>query len=227
MIRGASRIKLVRELMLQVWGIDWLPTQAWLDAVREEVAQAKQDRSYSSIKRQKARAAARAKRQALPDVEEWRVLPEETRYELSNHGRLRGPMGLISPSIKPHGRPSSALYMVSDQRLEKNRGVMIRRAMGRIWDVDFEPTAEWVEQLRAEVAAAKLKAKEQPKLKVVRPPAEKKKVEGLDAKHCADCGKVMPSGYWRRCPSCWDKVRRGLDMPLEEYGTCASGGRRR
>lgn len=230
MIRGAARIKLVRELMLQVWGVDWVPTQAWLDAVREEVAQEKQDRSYGAIKREKARAAARAKREArqLPEVEEWRCLPEEPRYELSNHGRLRGPMGLITPGIKPHGRPSSALYLVSEQRTGKSRGVMIRLAMGRIWDVDFEPTVEWVNQIRAEVAAARAAAKPTPALKIVKPRAQKpKKSDDPEAKRCADCGQVMPTGYWRRCPECWAKVRRGLDMPLEEYGTAASNGRRR
>jgi hypothetical protein len=226
MIRGAARTKLVRELMLQVWGVDWVPTQAWLDAVREEVAQEKQDRSYGAIKREKARAAARAKREArqLPEVEEWRCLPEEPRYELSNHGRLRGPMGLITPGIKPHGRPSSALYLVSEQRTGKSKGVMIRLAMGRIWDVDFEPTVEWVEQIRAEVAAAKTR----PKLKVVKPKAAKpKKSEDPEARRCVDCNVVLTAGYWRRCPDCWAKVRGGFDMPLEEYGTAASNGRRR
>ena len=224
MIRGASRIKLVRDLMLQVWDVDWLPTQAWLDAVREEVAQAKQDRSYSAIKRAKARAAARAKREALPEAEEWRPLPEEPRYELSSHGRLRGPMGLITPGIKPHGRPSSALYLISEQRTGKSRGVMIKLAMGRIWDVAFEPTKEWVDKIRAEVAASKPKLA----LKVVKPKAAKPKKEtDPDTRYCADCKRPLAAGYWRRCPDCWAKVRGGFDMPLEEYGTCASGGRRR
>lgn len=230
MIRGASRIYQVRELMRRVWNVDWLPTQAWIDAVRDEVVRAKQDRRYSDIKREKARIAARSRRQAmaLPAVEEWRSLPEEPRYELSNHGRLRGPLGLIMPGIKAHGRPSSAIYMVSDQRTGKNRGVMIRLAMGRVWDVDFEPTVEWVEQIRAEVLAAKAATRPKPTLKVVEPKASRpKKSEDPDAKRCADCGRVMPAGYWRRCPDCWVKVRRGLDMPLEEYGTCASNGRRR
>jgi len=229
MVNGASRIYMVRELMLKVWGVDWVPTQAWIDDVREEVAKAKQDRSYSAIKREKARAAARAKRetqtQPLPDVEEWHTLPEEPRYELSNHGRLRGPMGQIMPAIKAHGRPTSAIYMVSDQRTGKNKGVMIKLAMGKVWDVTFEPTKEWVEKIRDEVSAAKIAAK--PALKIVKHrPERAKKEDHPEARRCADCGKILPAGYWRRCPSCWDKVRRGIDMPLEEYGTCASNGRR-
>lgn len=230
MVQGASRIYMVQELMLKVWDVDWMPTQVWIDAVREEVAKARQDRSYSAIKREKARAAAKAKREAqpasqpLPAVEEWRVLPDEPRYELSNHGRLRGPLGLIMPAIKAHGRPSSALYMVSDQRLGKNRGVMIHRAMGKIWDMDFVPTVEWVEKRRAEVSAAKIKAA--PALKAVKPKPERKAVEDTSARHCKDCGKVLTAGYWYRCSDCWVAVRRGIDMPLEEYSTCSSNGRR-
>jgi hypothetical protein len=225
MVRGASRIYMVRELMLTVWDVDWVPTQVWIDAVREEVAQAKQDRSYSTIKREKARAAARAKReeQDLPEVEEWRVLPEEPRYELSNHGRMRGPLGQLMPAIKAHGRPSSALYMYSEQRTGKNRGLMIRLAMGKVWDVDFNPTALWVEKTRAEASASRAPAP----VKLVKPkPAQKKEADPA-ARRCVDCGKVLTSGYWRRCPDCWVKVKNGFDMPLEEYGTCASGGRHR
>jgi len=228
LVGGKPRHIVVRHMMRRVWDLDFVPGQAWVDDMRSEVDMAKQLRSACTRKREAARQRAKTGATAptpLPAVEEWRVLPDEPRYELSNHGRLRGPLGLIMPAIKAHGRPSSALYMVSDQRLGKNRGVMIRRAMGKIWDMDFVPTVAWVEKRRAEVSAAKIKAA--PALKVVKPkPARKKAEDDPSVRRCKDCGKILTAGYWYRCSDCWVSVRRGIDMPLEEYSTCSSNGRR-
>lgn len=226
-VDGRPRHIVVRDMMRRVWGVDFVPGQQWVDDLRSEVDRAKQLRSACTRKRDAARQRAKTgggTPTPLPAVEEWRALPDEPRYELSSHGRLRGPHGLIMPAIKAHGRPSSALCMVSDGRTGKNRGVMIRRAMGKIWDMDFVPTVEWVELRRAEVSASKVKALP---VKVVKPKPERKKVEDdPSVRRCADCGKGLTAGYWRRCPECWARVRGGFDMPLEEYATCSSNGRR-
>ena len=222
-VKGSARHILIRDMMIRVWDIDMIPNADWVEKLRAEVSDAKQDRQACARKRKAARQ--RAKTNATPpQAEEWRCLPEEPRYELSNMGRMRGPMGLLMPSIKSHGRPSSALYMYSEQRTGKNRGLMIRLAMGKIWDVDFNPTTEWVEKIRAEVSAARAKAAP---VKLVEPKPKPKKEAAPDARRCAGCGRVLTAGYWRRCPDCWVKVKGGIDMPLDEYGVLAACGGRR
>ena len=222
-IGGAVKQIMVRDMMIRVWDIDMIPNADWVEKLRAEVSDAKQDRQACARKREAARQ--RAKTNAMPpQPEEWRCLPEEPRYELSNQGRLRGPLGLLMPSIKAHGRPSSALYMYSEQRTGENRGLMIRLAMGKIWDIDFNPTVEWVEKIRAEVEAAKVKPEP---IKIVKPKPAAKKEADPSARRCADCGRVLTAGYWRRCPDCWCKIKGGFDMPLDEYGVpAACGGRR-
>lgn len=211
--------------MSTVWGADFEPTLEWLNQVWEEVAAAKAERREG--RRDAAKAASRQTRfqaqaaEAVPasEVEEWRRVPQEPIYELSNKGRLRGPFGLKLPYLKHGSGPGSALYALKTIT-GKTTAMMIRTAMRRIWDIDLEPDRAWVERIRGEVTAAARANKPEVTLRLVDQP---KKVTNDDApnpaRFCADCGKRLTAGYWRRCPECWTAVRKGLDMPLEEYGT--------
>jgi hypothetical protein len=227
MAGGKACYAQIRDLMVKVWDLDFVPSQAWVEAARSEVEVSKQDRNTNANRRKKARARAAAQRAVIavipapPAVEEWLCVPEEPRYELSNMGRMRGPLGLLSPYIKPNNRAKSALYMIKG-REGKTKGVMICATMMRLWDIEFVPDQTWVDTIRAE--ALTLRRKRQPEFKLVS--IERRKVAPPEQRRCKDCGGVLSAGYWLRCPDCWCKVRRGLDMPLEEYGTCASGGRR-
>jgi lipopolysaccharide biosynthesis regulator YciM len=87
----------------------------------------------------------------------------------------------------------------------KCRALMIQSAMRKIWGVDFEPTVEWVERIRAEVIemreARKAEADETRRIErqTVTTPQE--------PRFCKDCGEPLSDGYWWRCPSCWEKIR--------------------
>lgn len=136
--------------------------------------------------------------------EEWRAVPGHPRYELSNQGRLRGPRSQVSPRIRHSNRPASAMYPlpVGNSRCT---ALMIKRAMKNIWGVDFEPTAEWVASIRAEV----VEMRETQKIEA----DEARRIERLTLKRqtprrfCKDCGRPLFDGYWWRCPACWDKIR--------------------
>lgn len=215
----------VRSAMAAVWGEDFEPTLEWLNEVWEEVAAAKAERREG--RRDAAKAAARQTRalgqaaEAVPasEVEEWRRVPQEPLYELSNKGRLRGPFGLKLPYLKHGAGPGSALYALKSIT-GKTTALMIRKAMGRIWDIELEPDREWVERIRAEIFAAAGANKPEATLRLVeRPKKETSEEIPGPSRFCADCGKRLTAGYWRRCPECWTAVRKGLDMPLEEYGT--------
>jgi hypothetical protein len=155
---------------------------------------------------------------SAPEIEEWRTVPEEPLYQLSNKGRLRGPFGLKLPYLKQGGGPGSALYALKSIT-GNTTALMIRKAMGRIWDIDLVTDREWVERVRAAVAAEG-NAKPDARLRLVDRPKKASSEEARGpARFCADCGKRLAAGYWRRCPECWAAVRKGLDVPLEEYGT--------
>lgn len=209
----------VSDMMRRVWGVDFLPTEEWVTKVRAEVSDAKQAEQDAARRRAKAATRARAEAaKAASGAEQWRPIPEDGRYELSNRGRMRGPFGLLMPMIKGHGRPTSASYAIQDPRQGRTKAVMIMVAMRRVWDMAINPDAAWVERIRAEVSAEKVKAG---------PAAKPRKNEALvlarakGKRLCCDCGKPLPEGYWRRHPECWAKLRNGFDLPLDEYGALA------
>lgn len=215
----------VRRAMVEVWGVDFEPPLEWAEEVWVEVAAAKAERKEGR------RAAAKdASRQArahaqtagvmpAPEIEEWRELPEDPIYKLSNRGRLRGPFGLKLPTLKNGSGPGSSLYMLKSST-GKTTALMIRKAMKRIWGIEIEPDREWIERVRAEVSADGRATKPAGSLRIVAQPKKAPSEEDREpARFCADCGKRLTAGYWRRCPECWVVVRKGLDMPLEEYGT--------
>lgn len=215
----------IRLAMAQVWGVNFEPTREWAAEVWAEIAAAKAEQKDGRRAAAKAGSReARAKAQAAeampaPEVEEWRTVPEEPLYELSNKGRLRGPFGLKLPYLKQGAGPGSALYALKSIT-GKTTALMIRKAMGRIWDIELAPDREWIERVRAEVAAEGHATKPEAALRLVdRPEKAPSEEDRGPARFCADCGKRLTAGYWRRCPECWTAVRKGLDMPLEEYGT--------
>lgn len=152
----------------------------------------------------------------------WKVLPENPEYELSIDGRLRGPRGMRMPYVQSNKTALSAMYMIRFPAEGRCKAVVIRTTMLKVWGIEFEPTMAWVETVRAEVMAEKSNARSAAKLKrAPRPERASWRSKQSTGKRCADCGQPMPAGYWRRCPECWAAVRKGLDMPLEEYGTAS------
>lgn len=83
--------------------------------------------------------------------EPWRKVPENPKYELSRSGRLRGPGGaLYMPDVS--NRPvAAARYAVpvGSGRLY----LLVRDGMKKIWGCAFEPTVDWVREVRAEAMA--------------------------------------------------------------------------
>ncbi len=89
----------VQRAMLKVWDISLEPTREWIVAVCADVRADKEERRAAARRAEKERRQAGAPKPApvaVPSVEEWRALPQDARYELSNHGRLRGPKGCAS-----------------------------------------------------------------------------------------------------------------------------------
>lgn len=152
--------------------------------------------------------------------EKWRPLPENAEYELSIDGRLRGPRGPRMPYVQMNKTAHSAMYMIRLASEGRCKAVVIHSAMRKIWGIEFEPTMAWVEQVRAEIMAEKSNTRSVAKLKrSPRPERLSLRSEQPSGRCCVDCGEPLPAGYWRRCPECWATVRKGQDMPLEEYGT--------
>lgn len=86
-------------------------------------------------------------------TERWRKLPENPEYELSNHGRLRGPGGLLCMPDVSAGSVRKARYAVPVGR-ERNSArarLLVSDLMKRVWKVGFEPSAQWVSTVRAEI----------------------------------------------------------------------------
>jgi len=177
----------------------------------------------------------------------WRHLPYDDRYELSDTGRMRGPYGLLKPLVQRKGKPSAARYKLS---MVDAGYVNVSRAMEYVWGIVFEPTWAWFHEICAEIAASKASRKAEHRSKArlesrewraesgtSRPLRESTGGAGRSStpvlcivqdqvgvqkqpkRHCADCGRMLSGGYWRRCKACWWIVRKGFDMPLEEYGT--------
>jgi hypothetical protein len=96
---------------------------------------------------------------------------------------------------------------------------MIRKAMGRIWDIELVPDREWVERVRAEVTAEDPANKPDVALRLVDRPKTAPREDDHGPPDSAGLREAADGRYWRRCPECWTAVRKGLDMPLEEYGT--------
>ena len=152
----------------------------------------------------------------------WRPLPENAEYELSIDGRLRGPRGPRMPYVQMNKTAHSAMYMIRLASEGRCKAVVIHSAMRRIWGVEFEPTMAWVEQVRAEIMAEKSNTRSVAKLKrSPRPERLSWRSEQPTGRCCVDCGEPLSAGYWRRCPECWSAIRKGQDMPLEEYGTAS------
>jgi len=83
--------------------------------------------------------------------EPWRKVPENPEYEMSKSGRLRGPGGaLCMPDVS--NRPVAAAHYavpVGSGRLY----LLVRDGMKKIWGCAFEPTVDWVREVRAEAMA--------------------------------------------------------------------------
>jgi hypothetical protein len=81
---------------------------------------------------------------------------QNAKYELSDTGRLRGPWGLLcKPQIMAKNLPANARYFLTD-----NITITVRMAMNQVWGLDFVPTAEWIQEVWAEVATARAERKE-------------------------------------------------------------------
>ena len=85
-------------------------------------------------------------------TELWRNVPENPEYQLSKTGKLRGPGGaLCMPDVS--NRPvAAARYAVPIGR-DRRVYLLVRDGMAKIWKIKFEPTANWVREVRAEVMA--------------------------------------------------------------------------
>lgn len=84
----------------------------------------------------------------------WRAVPDNPRYQLSNRGRMRGYMGLL---LKPQLNGASALsaryQLWSSAPFKRSMSFSIRQGMLVVWGIRFEPTAQWVKEVQAQVLA--------------------------------------------------------------------------
>lgn len=150
-------------------------------------------------------AAALAKRKtglALVDLstpEEWRVLPDQPRYMLSNQGRLRSAKGLMSPNVNGSSAATSK-YQLWDPRTRTQTSLTIRLGMAEVWEIAFVPTSAWVKQIREEVLAEvaskralKVEPTPAPQMPADEPEAEKSKPR-------SDSGSSRPGRDTMNCP---------------------------
>jgi len=85
-------------------------------------------------------------------TESWRKVPENPEYELSRSGKLRGPGGaLCMPDVS--NRPVAAARYAVPVGPDRRLYLLVRDGMKKIWGIAFEPTVDWVREVRAEAMA--------------------------------------------------------------------------
>lgn len=230
MIDGKSTHRSIHELMGLVWNVNFMPDQAWVETVRAEALGAEglaAEAERKEKRKELAQLTASAPRRPRPVTEEWKEIPGCPRYELSSLGRMMGPKGIASP-VTRLGKSQGAATYTAKRPDGKSATISIHATMKRVWGIHFIPTKEWIDERRAEAKGLT----EEPVWAAPTPAVETYTPEPKVVKiirTCADCGKVLSAGYWRRCPACWDGVRSGsaeCDDPSGEYLTCSSNGRR-
>ena len=132
-------------------------------------------------------------------TEDWRVVPFDIRYEISNRGRMRRieTGKLLTPSIK---RGPFAFYTIK-RHDGKSQFFNIKNAMFETWGVDFNPNREWCANVRKEALEARPARKRQ----YERKPQTSHKQTG---RRCKDCGQPLGARYWYRCERCWSTYSR-------------------
>jgi hypothetical protein len=86
-------------------------------------------------------------------TELWRKVPENPEYELSKTGKLRGPGGVLCMPDVSNRPVAAARYAVPIGR-DRRIYMLVRDGMAKIWKIKFEPTVNWVRDVRAEAMAA-------------------------------------------------------------------------
>jgi hypothetical protein len=83
----------------------------------------------------------------------------------------------------------------------------IRGAMWAIWGIQFEPTQEWVERIRAEVV--QMRAGKRADVRAAQVAEREEKARGDKAKAPVQGLRSAPlRRLWWRCPECWDELRK-------------------
>jgi hypothetical protein len=150
-------------------------------------------------------------------TELWRKVPENPEYELSNQGRLRGPMGkLCMPDISNRSIAAAryALPIGRDRRVYLG----ISEVMKRIWNMQFVPTAKWVTMVRSEVTRALERRRSERRASRARVSAERRAIASQTDDQVAQ-GQDDPVGeeLWRVVP---DHPRYEISNRGRMRGTC-------
>ncbi len=150
-------------------------------------------------------------------TELWRKVPENPEYELSNQGRLRGPMGkLCMPDISNRSIAAAryALPIGRDRRVYLG----ISEVMKRIWGMKFVPTAQWVATVRSEVTRALERRRSERRASRARVSAERR-ATAVQAEDQEVHGQDEPVGeeLWRVVP---DHPRYEISNRGRMRGTC-------
>lgn len=206
---------LVRDGMAKIWKLKFEPTVGWVREVRAEAMACLEARRAEK----RATKAARAKCKtslALVDTsspEEWKVLPDNPRYSLSNQGRLRSDCGLLSPNINGSSA-AMAKYQLWDPRARTQTSLTIRLGMAEVWGIAFVPTSDWVKQIRQEVLAAieerrTSKTQARPEVPESKPaPSTSSKTKAADSG-----GSSKPGKDTMNCPWATSGMLNKADLP--------------
>ena len=150
-------------------------------------------------------------------TELWRKVPENPEYELSNQGRLRGPMGkLCMPDISNRSIAAAryALPIGRDRRVYLG----ISEVMKRIWGVKFVPTSQWVTMVRSEVTRALERRRSERRASRARVSAERRSAATQVADQAGqDQQEPVGEELWRVVP---DHPRYEISNRGRMRGTC-------
>lgn len=155
--------------------------------------------------------------------EQWRPLIGHERYALSNMGRLRSEYCLMTPNTTTKSA-ASARYQLYVPATRMQASIKVSVAMRMVWGLDFVPTYEWIQMVRAEVKAEVEAARTAPRGKAaasIKPAAPKQKPPKPPVAPPQGIPCPWASGKLDTCPreiATWDCAQMDPMTPRDENG---------